>query len=157
RDDGIACTYCHSDVFRSSSAGMPAASVCMGCHSQIWTESPELEPVRAAYFSGAPLTWQRVTRLPHYVFFDHSVHVARGVGCETCHGRIDEMAEVAAVKPFTMEFCLDCHRSPSSALRPVSEVTNMGWQAPSAQPDYGERLRAARDVHPGTDCTSCHR
>jgi hypothetical protein len=111
RDDGIACMYCHTDAARSSSAGMPAASLCMGCHGQIWPDSAELAPVRAAYFSGADFAWERVTRLPHFVFFDHSIHVSRGVACETCHGRIDAMAEVHAVQPFTMEFCLDCHRS----------------------------------------------
>jgi cytochrome c7-like protein len=157
RDDGIACTYCHAEVSRSSSAGMPAVSVCMGCHAQIWTESPELAPIRDAYFSDTALAWQRVTRLPHFVFFDHSIHVAKGVGCVSCHGRVDLMAQVYAVEPFTMGFCLDCHRAPNASLRPPSEVTNMEWAPTISAEDLGSKLRAAGNVNPGTDCTDCHR
>jgi hypothetical protein len=130
RDDGMDCTYCHADVRRSPSAGMPAVSVCMGCHAQVWPDSPELEPVRAAYFGDATLAWERVTRLPHFVFFDHSSHVNQGVACASCHGRIDSMPQVYAVNTFTMKFCLDCHRS---------------------------QAVAEQGLHPGTDCTTCHR
>ena len=157
RDDGIACTYCHADVERSASAGMPSSSVCMGCHAQIWTNSRELLPVRQAYYQDAPLAWNRVTRLPRFVFFDHSIHVSKGVGCVSCHGRIDQMAEVYAVKSFTMKFCLDCHRAPDSQLRPSAEITNMEWQAPESGPESGARLRRQLDVQPRTDCTTCHR
>ena len=157
RDDGIPCLYCHADAARAAYAGVPAVSLCMGCHNQIWTESPELEPVRRAYFEGAPLAWERVTRLPHFVFFDHASHVTRGVGCVTCHGQVDSMAEVYAVEPFTMKFCLDCHREPERSLRPRSEVASVDFQ-PS--PESSARVRselAAAPVHPGTDCTTCHR
>jgi hypothetical protein len=157
RDDGIACTYCHSDVTRSAAAGMPASSLCMGCHSQIWTNSSELEPVRKAYFTDAPLAWNRVTRLPQFVYFNHSIHVAKGVGCVTCHGRVDRMAQVYAVEPFTMEFCVDCHRAPDARLRPLSEITNMEWQPSGAAAESGARLRQQLNVEPRTDCTTCHR
>jgi hypothetical protein len=157
RDDGIDCVYCHADVQRSSSAGMPAVSLCMGCHAQIWTNSPELAPLRASYFDGTALAWQRVTRLPDFVFFDHSVHVSKGVGCVTCHGRVDQMAQVYAVSPFTMSFCLDCHRAPEDKLRPIARVTDMEWEAtPNAQV-VGSKIQSELGVHPGTDCTTCHR
>ncbi|MEO7037690.1 MAG: cytochrome c3 family protein [Polyangiaceae bacterium] len=157
RDDGIACMYCHSDAARSASAGMPATSLCMGCHSQIWTNSPELAPVRQAYFSDAPLAWNRVTRLPHFVYFNHSIHVAKGVGCVTCHGRVDRMAQVYPVEPFTMDFCLDCHRAPDARLRPLTEITNMEWQPSGSPAESGARLRQQLNVQPPTDCTTCHR
>jgi len=157
RDDGIACRYCHADYTRSASAGMPAVSVCMGCHSQVWTNSNELSAVRAAYYAGTPLAWERVTRLPHFVYFDHSIHVSHGVGCVSCHGRVDQMAEVYAVNTFTMDFCLDCHRSPERALRPLDQVANMEWSPADPSLASAVRLRRALDVRPGTDCTTCHR
>lgn len=157
RDDGISCFYCHTDARRAATAGMPAASICMGCHAQVWKDSDELEPLREAYFSGAGLAWERVTRLPDFVFFDHSIHIAKGVGCVTCHGRVDLMAQVYAVKPFTMHFCLDCHRAPEAFLRPPSRVADMEWPAASPSERQGPRLRSQLHVHPKTDCTTCHR
>lgn len=136
---------------------MPAVSVCMGCHAQVWPDSPELAPVRAAYFSGGTLAWERVTRLPRFVFFDHSSHVNQGVGCVSCHGRVDLMPQVTAVNPFTMQFCLDCHRSPAAALRPLAAVADMEWTAPGSAEAFGRKLQTERNVHPGTDCTTCHR
>lgn len=156
RDDGIPCGYCHSDARRSSTAGMPATSLCMGCHAQIWSGTRKLAPLRASYFEDAPLAWERVTRLPDFVFFDHSIHVTRGVGCVTCHGRVDQMAVVYAVKPFTMRFCLDCHRAPERFLRPPEAVTDMEW-SPSDARVSGEALRERLRIRPGTDCTTCHR
>jgi len=157
RDDGIDCIYCHADVERSASAGMPATSVCMGCHSQIWTESQELAPVRQAFFQGAPLVWNRVTRLPQFVFFNHSVHVNGGVGCVSCHGRVDDMPQVYAVASFTMEFCVDCHRAPEDRLRPLSQITNMTWSSERLGPESRARLGRELDAQPQTDCTTCHR
>lgn len=157
RDDGIDCTYCHSDVARSASAGMPAASICMGCHSQIWTNSAELAPVRQAYFADEMLAWNRVTRLPGFVYFNHSIHVSKGVGCVSCHGRVDLMAQVYAAEPITMDFCVDCHRAPDARLRPLSEITNMEWQSSGSPAESGARLRQQLDVDPPTDCTTCHR
>jgi Cytochrome c7 and related cytochrome c len=157
RDNGIPCLYCHRDAERSSSAGMPAVSLCMGCHAQVWTSSPELAEVRRAYFDQIPLAWERVSRLPDFVFFDHASHVTRGVGCVTCHGRVDLMAEVYAVSPFTMDFCLDCHRSPEKSLRPQDKETDMEW-VPNRSTQAAElTFLAQHPVHPGTDCTSCHR
>jgi hypothetical protein len=157
RDCGIPCGYCHADFRRASSAGMPASSVCMGCHAQIWSDSPRLAPLRASYFEDAPLAWERVTRLPDFVFFDHASHVTKGVGCVTCHGRVDLMASVYAVEPFTMNFCLDCHRAPERFLRPLEAVTDMEW-TPAKAGRVSARERRQRDqARPGTDCTVCHR
>ena len=157
RDNGIPCLYCHRDAERSSSAGVPAVSLCMGCHAQVWASSPELAEVRRAYFERTPLAWQRVSRLPDFVFFDHASHVTHGVGCVTCHGRVDLMAEVYAVSPFTMDFCLDCHRSPEKSLRPLDKETDMEWVPNRGTEAIETAFLAKHPVHPGTDCTSCHR
>jgi len=129
----------------------------MGCHSQIWADSPELAPIRQAYFADEKLAWNRVTRLPQFVYFDHSIHVVKGVGCVSCHGRVDQMSEVYAVNSFTMEFCLDCHRAPEPRLRPPTEMTNMEWQPTVPAATVGARIRRELDVAPATDCTTCHR
>ncbi|MEA2749511.1 MAG: hypothetical protein QOI41_3654 [Myxococcales bacterium] len=120
RDNGMDCLYCHAGAESSSYAGVPPTALCMGCHNQIWTDSPELSIVRETYFSGKPLRWQRVNRLPDFVFFDHSIHVQNGVGCVTCHGRVDEMGQVYAAEPLTMRFCLDCHRA---SVRSVTDCS----------------------------------
>jgi hypothetical protein len=146
-DDGIACVYCHADAFRSANAGMPAVSVCMGCHAQIWQHSAELEPVRAAFAGQRTLSWQRVTRLPDFVFFDHSAHTNAGVACTSCHGRVDAMPQVYAVNAFNMQFCLDCHRNPRGRVGASERVLDVDWTPPARAPD----------VHPPTDCTTCHR
>jgi hypothetical protein len=151
-DDRIDCRYCHRTVETSSTAGYPPAGLCMNCHSQIWNESPLLEPVRKNFYAGIPVVWRRVNRLPDFVFFNHAAHVNNGVGCETCHGRVDMMPYVYQVAPLTMGWCLSCHRNPEPRLRPLSAITTMGWK-----PD-GEALRAERPrVHPGQSCTTCHR
>jgi len=110
-DDGIECLYCHDGARRSRYAGVPPTNLCMGCHAQVWTTSPELAPLRDAYFSGTPIAWRRVNSVPDFVFFDHSIHIARRVDCAECHGAVDRMAEVYAAKPLSMQFCLDCHRA----------------------------------------------
>lgn len=158
-DDGIDCRYCHSEVERSPTAGIPASSVCINCHSQIWNESPLLEPVRASFYERRPLEWKRVHRLPDFVYFDHSIHIHKGVGCETCHGRVDGMARVYQVAPLTMGWCLDCHRDPAPNLRPRDAVTIMGWQPPAGETreELGRHLMARYDVNPPTDCSGCHR
>jgi len=153
RDAAIPCSYCHADTQRSPNAGLPAVALCMGCHAQIWRESPELAPVRAAYFLDTTLKWQRVTRLPDFVFFDHSAHVRQGVGCVTCHGRVDDMGQVFAVRTFNMKFCLDCHRDPARfQLNPAVANT-------PAEPDplFRGQTRAPWQVSPSTDCSACHR
>jgi hypothetical protein len=157
RDDGIDCLYCHPDATRSAYAGIPAVSVCMGCHSQVWTASPELAAVREASYSNEPLRWTRVNNLPRHVFFNHAIHVAKGVGCMTCHGRVDLMGQVLQEHSLLMQWCLDCHRHPEANLRPTGEITNMEWVPDGPAEEVGRRVAAQLDVHPTTDCTGCHR
>ncbi|MEO8875888.1 MAG: cytochrome c3 family protein [Polyangiaceae bacterium] len=157
RDDGIDCLYCHSDARRSPSAGIPATSVCMGCHTQIWTNSPELALVRTSALEETPIVWQRVSNLPQHVFFNHSIHLKKGVGCVSCHGRVDQMAMVHQDQPLSMGWCLDCHREPEKYLRPREEITNMEWKPARPQLEIGRELVSTYDVHPTTDCSGCHR
>ncbi len=156
-DDGIDCRYCHDLVERSPVAGVPSADRCMNCHSQVWNESPLLETVRESYYSGRPIAWARVHRLPDFVFFDHSIHVHKGVGCETCHGRVDRMARVYQAAPLTMGWCLSCHRDPERFLRPRDQVTTMGWTADRGSRRSGAELARLYRVKSLTDCTTCHR
>ncbi len=157
RDDGIDCLYCHYEARRSAYAGAPPTSVCMNCHSQVWQESARLAPVRESWFSGEPIRWQRVHQLPQFVYFDHSAHVTRGVGCAECHGRVDRMPRVYAVAPLTMAWCLDCHRDPAPHLRPESEVTNMEWEPERPRRQVGDELRVRLGIDPPVSCSGCHR
>jgi hypothetical protein len=154
-DDGIDCRYCHNTVDKAANAGIPSTEKCMGCHDQVWNQSPMLEPVRSSYFSNLPIPWNRVHDLPDFVYFNHSVHVLHGVACVTCHGRVDTMARVYQVETLTMDWCLDCHRSPETRLRPLAEVTNMSYRAP----DREVSIQVARElsVKPLTYCSACHR
>lgn len=155
---GLDCRYCHNTVDRSAKAAVPPAATCMNCHKAIHATSNRLEPVRQAYEYGEPLAWVRVHDLPDYVYFNHSAHVTRGIGCESCHGRIDLMEKVYQAKPLTMRWCLDCHRAPEKHLRPVEEVTTMGYQPTGEdQISMGLRLRKEKDINPPTDCSTCHR
>lgn len=156
-DDGIDCRYCHDLVERSPYAGVPPTERCMNCHSQIWNDSPLLEPVWESYFSDRPIPWVRVHRLPGFVYFDHSIHVKKGVGCESCHGRVDRMARVYQVASLQMGWCLDCHRNPQNQLRPLAEITTMGWVPPRPQEELGLELMELYQVRRLTDCTACHR
>lgn len=157
RDDAINCQYCHDDSERSPSAGMPDTATCMGCHSQIWQESPQLEPVRRSYYRQEPLEWNRVHDLPDFVYFNHAIHVRQGVGCETCHGRVDLMASVAKAESLQMGWCLDCHRQPERHLRPPEQVTEMGYESEVPQLVLGAKLRDGLNIRPPTYCTGCHR
>jgi hypothetical protein len=154
QDDGIDCRYCHTTVEKAATAGVPSTDVCMGCHNQVWNQSPILEPVRHSYFSRMPLRYNRVYDLPDFVYFDHSVHVNHGVGCASCHGRVDQMARVYQVPSLTMEWCLDCHRAPEKRLRPVDQVTNMRYR-----PDEDRSVDIAAQLHVQslTNCSTCHR
>jgi hypothetical protein len=157
---GIDCRYCHTTVEHSSYAGIPPTKTCMNCHSQIWVGSDVLEPVRASYRTGESLNWHRVYNLPGFVYFDHSIHVQNGVGCTSCHGRIDEMPFTYQVPSLLMEWCLDCHRNPEQHLRPRAEVFNMRWQAPPDQAERGKELAkeyGVRDTQYLTTCSVCHR
>src|SRR5947208_10855977 len=154
---GIDCRYCHGSVESTAFAGMPGTKVCMNCHAQIWADSPMLAPVRDSYRTGKPLEWNRVHRLPDFVFFDHSIHVKKGIGCSTCHGRVDEMPLTRQTVSLYMEWCLECHRQPELYVRPRSEVFNMAWQAPPNQREVGLELVRAYKIERRTDCSTCHR
>ena len=154
---GMDCRYCHNTVERSAKAAVPPTATCMNCHDKVRADSEELAPLFESWESGEAMRWNRVHDLPDYVFFDHSAHVTRGVGCVDCHGRIDQADVVRQEKPLSMGWCLDCHRNPEDALRPVSEVTNMEWEAED-QAALGARLAEERGINPPvTSCSGCHR
>ncbi len=156
---GIDCRYCHSSVEQAGMAAVPATETCMNCHKMIRTQSPKLAMVRDSASSGKPVPWVRVHDLPDYVYFNHSAHVTRGVGCVSCHGRVDRMEEVYQDQPLSMGWCLDCHRAPENALRPVEAVTKMDYTAGDAQEQLamGTKLREVNHINPPTDCSTCHR
>ncbi|MGI8811685.1 MAG: cytochrome c3 family protein [Pyrinomonadaceae bacterium] len=159
-EEGIDCRYCHTSVERSASAGMPETQTCINCHSQIYTTDPVLEPVRASFISGNPIQWTRVHNLPGYVYFDHSIHLSKGVGCATCHGRVDQMNLTEQAAPLTMEWCLKCHRDPELQIRPRDEVFNMEYKQPKDQPRLGADLVTSyhvKDRQALTNCSTCHR
>ena len=154
---GLDCRYCHSSVEDSSSAGMPATQTCMACHSQIWTNAAILEPVRASYRDSTPIVWTRVNALPDFVYFNHSIHIAKGVGCTTCHGPIGEMNITWREQSLYMRWCLECHNAPEKYLRPRSEVFNAFYKPPADQEALGQRLMVEYKVQKLTNCTTCHR
>ena len=156
---GIDCRYCHSNVENSPHSNIPTAQTCMNCHSQVKANSPLLAVVRHSYETGEPVPWVWIHQTPDYVYFNHAIHVNRGVSCVECHGRVDQMDVVTHAKPLSMGFCLDCHRDPASHLRPRSEVTNLAWQAPSpqAQAAMGRQFVHDWNVRPPQSCSGCHR
>jgi hypothetical protein len=153
---GIDCRYCHTSVEKASSAGIPPTKTCMNCHSQIWANSPYLEPVRESYRSDTPLRWTRVHDLPDFVYFNHSVHVKKGVGCATCHGRVDRMPLMYQNSSLLMEWCLECHRNPERFVRPREAVYQMDYQPPDNQLELGRQLVKAYDIKSLTTCSTCH-
>ncbi|HET9554423.1 MAG TPA: cytochrome c3 family protein [Anaeromyxobacteraceae bacterium] len=157
QDDLIDCRYCHASVEKAPSAGIPATEVCLSCHSQVWNKSPLLDLVRASWFAGRPIPWTRVHKLPDFVYFNHAIHVSKGVGCAECHGRVDQMPAIEQVQPLNMGWCLECHRDPKPRLRPLEEITNMKWQPPADRAALGEALAKKYDVHARTSCSTCHR
>jgi hypothetical protein len=157
---GIDCRYCHTSVEDAAFAGIPPTKTCMNCHSQIFSQAAFLEPVRASFRTGEPLKWTRVNDLPDFVYFNHSIHVAKGVGCATCHGPVDRMPLMYQEAPLTMQWCLDCHTAPERYLRPRSEVFNMNYQAPGNQAELGRKLVAEHKIAPVEQlisCSTCHR
>ena len=157
---GIDCRYCHTSVEESAFANIPPTKTCMNCHSQIWATAPILEPVRASFRDNTPLQWTRVHDLPDFVYFNHSIHVKQGVGCATCHGRVDTMPLVYQESTLFMSWCLDCHRDPAKYVRPREEVFNMAWERPANDPELGRRLVAEygiASVEQLTSCSTCHR
>ena len=156
-DLGLDCRYCHASVERSPVANVPPTSACMNCHKTVKRDSPLLEPLRVSASTGRPMRWVRVHKLPDFAYFRHDVHVAAGIGCVTCHGRIDEMDVVMQMKPLSMSWCLDCHRDPGPNRRPVSEVTNMKWTPPKDRDALAARLQQENPVNPPVNCSGCHR
>lgn len=154
---GLDCRYCHNTVEKSSYAAVPPTATCMNCHATIRKDSPKLAPVRASFESGRPIEWTRVHMLPDYSYFDHSAHITAGVGCVSCHGRIDEMDVVHQEKPLSMSWCLDCHRDPEPNLRPKHEVTNMAWNRSEAGYNPHDDPHRAQAVNPPLHCSGCHR
>ena len=153
----IDCRYCHSEVEWSADAGMPPTDRCVTCHKTLYRSSAVLAPVEASLERGTPIPWRRVTQLPQFVYFNHAMHVRNGVGCETCHGRVDRMAVVRQVSPLTMGWCVSCHRDPEPALRPQSAITAMGWTPDSMSGAARRAMVSAYHVHHYTSCTTCHR
>jgi hypothetical protein len=156
---GLDCRYCHTSVTTARFAGIPPTETCMTCHSQLWTNATMLAPVRESLAANKPIRWQRVHVLPDYVYFDHSIHIAKDVGCSTCHGAVDRMPLMRQAAPLTMGWCLDCHRHPETAIRPRDKVFDMNWTPPKNQISEGRRLM--REYHIDTvhltDCSKCHR
>ncbi len=183
---GLDCRYCHSFVETAAHSNIPAAQVCMNCHSQVQKDSPKLEPLRQAWATGNPIPWVQIHKTPDYAYFNHSVHINRGVSCVSCHGRIDQMEVVYQDQPLSMKWCLECHRAPENAIRPLDKVTDLAWQPPTnggelaallgvdpavlelkadtklspskAQTVMGTFLKNKRDIHaPDANCAGCHR
>jgi hypothetical protein len=157
---GIDCRYCHTSVERTDFAGIPSTQTCMNCHKQVWADSPMLEPVRASWANKQPIRWTRVNDVPDFVYFDHSIHVYKGIGCESCHGRVDQMPLTRKAESFHMEWCLDCHRSPERHLRPREEIFTMGWKPEIPQTELGRTLMARYNIDSPQklmNCSICHR
>ena len=156
-DEGFDCRYCHTTVENTAFAGLPTTAICMNCHTQIWANSPALAPVRESFETGQPIAWNRVNELPDFAYFNHSVHVAGGFGCETCHGRVDRMPLTWKAESLNMEWCLECHRHPERYIRPREAVFAMGWQPDEPQSTLGPRLVQEYGVQGPTGCSYCHR
>ena len=156
-DDGIDCRYCHTSVETSSFAGLPPTETCMSCHSQIWTNAQLLEPVRESFRTGKSLQWTRVHDLPDFVYFNHSIHVNKGIGCSTCHGRVDQMPLMFKVNTLYMQWCVGCHRDPAQYVRPKDQVFNIAYEYPANQAELGARLVREYKIQSLTDCVTCHR
>ncbi len=154
---GIDCRYCHTSVEKTSFAGIPPTKTCMNCHSQIWSDSPMLEPVRQSFKTDKSIEWTRVHDLPDFVYFDHSIHVAKGVACVTCHGQIDKMPLTSRANTLRMEWCLECHRNPEKFVRPKDQVFNMEWVPAEDQKTLGPKLVKEYKIQKLTNCSVCHR
>jgi hypothetical protein len=159
-DDGIDCRYCHTSVETSAYAGIPPTKTCMNCHSVLFNNVGYLEPVRESYRTEQSIQWVKVHRLADYVYFNHSIHINKGIGCSTCHGAVNEMPLIFQASPLTMQWCLDCHRDSQVNLRPKEEIFNMNWAAPANQEEVGKKLAAdykLRSTTELTSCSTCHR
>src|SRR5687767_7762407 len=154
---GIDCRYCHTSVETSAFANIPPTKTCMNCHSQIWSTAPILEPVRASFRNDTPLRWTRVHDLPDFVYFNHSIHVKKGMGCETCHGRVDQMPLMLQENTLQMDWCVNCHRNPENYVRPRAEIYTMGYRPTVPQSVIGPQLVKEYGIQGNTSCSTCHR
>ena len=154
---GMDCRYCHNTVEQAAFAAVPPTQTCMNCHSSVRTESAKLAPVRESYATGKPVEWIKVHDLPEFVYFNHSAHVNRGIGCVSCHGRIDQTEVVHQVEMLSMGWCLECHRNPEQHLRPRDKVTDMNWVPEGGQLAVGKAEKEKYNINPPTDCWACHR
>jgi hypothetical protein len=156
-DLGLDCRYCHTAVEKSAFAGVPPTQTCMNCHKLILPESEKLLKVRESWATGAPIEWVRIHDLPDYSYFDHSIHLNAGVGCESCHGNVSQMEKVTLARPLSMGWCLDCHRNPDSQLRRPEDVTQMNWTPGADRAEFVARWKAEKKIMPSEDCAICHR
>ena len=155
---GIDCRYCHTSVERAARANIPPTEICMNCHSHIWSDSPLLEPVRASFRTDESIQWIKVHDLPDFVYFDHSIHVAKGIGCATCHGRVDRMNLTWQESSLQMEWCINCHRHPDHYVRPREQVFNLTWAPTDTdQETLGKNLVEQYHIESRDDCSTCHR
>ncbi len=157
---GIDCRNCHQQVEQYATAGLPPTHTCMTCHSEIWTGAEMLAPVRDSLAKDEPLHWTRVNHLPSYVYYNHSIHITKGIGCSSCHGAVDTMQLTYAAQSFRMEFCLNCHQNPAKYVRPAEQIWNMEWVAPPNQEQIGAQLVAENHIAGPqrlSDCSTCHR
>jgi hypothetical protein len=161
---GIDCRYCHNAVEKSWYSNVPAASQCMNCHSQILASDPRLALVRESYATGKPIPWVQIHRMPDFVYFNHSVHVTRGISCVECHGQINQMDEVHQAKPLSMTYCLECHRNPAARIRPLDKITDLNWKwsddpklAAQLQETHGREMVESWKVESLQNCSACHR
>ncbi|KAA3615299.1 MAG: cytochrome C [Calditrichaeota bacterium] len=155
-DMRVDCRYCHNFVEVSHEANIPPTQTCMNCHVMIKADSEKMIPVNESWNNDTPIQWIRVHKLPDYAYFDHSVHLASGIGCVSCHGNIATMEVVAQNQPLSMSWCLDCHRNPDPYLRPVSEITNMTWVAPENHSEFVAQFKKDKNIAPPEDCSACH-
>jgi hypothetical protein len=159
-DDGIDCRYCHTSVENSATAGIPPTKTCMNCHSVLFNNSDYLEPVRESYRTDQSIQWVKIHRLGDFAYFNHSIHVSKGVGCSTCHGAVNQMPLTFQANTLLMSWCLDCHRNPEAVLRPLDQIYNMDWKAPEDQARIGHDFAIERKIRTTvelTSCSTCHR
>ena len=154
---GLDCRYCHTSVEESAFAGIPPTETCMTCHSQVWPNAPLLAPARVSFQENTPIEWNRVHDLPDFTYFNHSIHLHKGIGCQSCHGEVDQMPLVWKENTLNMEWCLDCHRAPEAHLRPREEVFNLNYEPPSNQEELAAELIAQYTIQKLDNCSVCHR
>jgi hypothetical protein len=156
-DLGMDCRYCHVGVEKSAVAMVPPTATCMNCHTLVKPQSEKLTLVRESFANGTPIEWIKVHKVPDYAYFNHSIHINAGVGCESCHGNVAQMEVVEQKQPLSMSWCLDCHRNPDDHLRPMSDITKMGWKPSGDQKAFAVKVKEEKRLAPPEDCSACHR